>query len=69
MTPVRLKTAALRSQLCLQREKHRTDTNETAQPHTIAGHLNIQIKLLEEYDLCSENKCLVTAHLHDFCRI
>ena len=29
------------------RKKHRTDTNWTAQPHTVDGDLKIQIKLLE----------------------
>ena len=30
------------------KKKHRTDTNWAAQPHTVAGDLKIQIKLLEE---------------------
>ena len=29
-------------------KKHRTDTNWTAQPHTVDGDLKVQIKLLEE---------------------
>ena len=29
-------------------KKHRTDTNWTAQPHTVDGDLKIQIKLREE---------------------
>ena len=37
-----------RTTVMSSKEKHRTDTNWTAQPHTVDGDLKIQIKLLEE---------------------
>ena len=41
-------TSVWHNSYVFKEKKHRTDTNRTAQPHTIARDLKIQIKLLEE---------------------